>query len=85
MKGRGLYEKLNLKRLKEAYSDKNCLEIRKIASVEWAALDSEGRAPYVTMVEEDTKRYAMEMAAYYHNLGDGNENVDGYPNRVLPW
>ena len=53
------------------------LEVRKKAGVEWAALNSEGRSPYLTMVEEDKKRYAMEMGAYHHNLGDGNENSEG--------
>ena len=77
MKARKFYEKTNLKRHKEAYSDKNPNEIRKIAGVEWKALDSEGRAPYMTMVEEDKLRYTMEMAAYYLYLGDGNENVEG--------
>jgi hypothetical protein len=77
LEARKLYEKLNLKRLKDENSDLEAKEIRKKAGVEWAALDSEGRSPYLTMVEEDKKRYAMEIGAHYHNLGDGNENSEG--------
>jgi hypothetical protein len=72
-----VYEKLNKKRLKEENPDLDALGIRKKAGVEWAALNSEGRSPYYTMVEEDKKRYAMEMGAYHHNLGEGNENSEG--------
>ena len=72
-----MYEKLNKKRLREENPDLQAYGIRKKVGVEWAALNSEGRSPYLTMVEEDKKRYAMEMRAYNHNLGEGNENSEG--------
>ncbi len=59
------YEQHNRKRIRDE-NEHLCgfEEVRKKCAEEWKALDGMGRREYVTLQEEDNKRYVKEMEAY---------------------
>ncbi len=58
-------------------------EVRKKCAEEWKALDGMGRREYVTLQEEDTKRYVKELEAY-KKWGSQNVSIETIP-LPYPW